>query len=125
MAAMTSAKRGKDVPTERIRVSAPRAYARARTLALSTPPDDVHRIAPKEEFLVDAAELRARFSRTDEAQIEQALDAHALLKNGGAAPRDGARSTRSERPVGLGLVVTLALLALSGLALGVGAALAS
>lgn len=39
---------------------------------------DVHRIAPREEVVLDAATLRARLAETDDARIDEALQAHAL-----------------------------------------------
>lgn len=63
---------------------------------LEPPPLDLHRIAPHEEVVPDAASLRVRLAETDEAVIEAALEAHAL----GAAhlPRQAEPDKPAPRP---------------------------
>lgn len=109
-----------------MQLSVDEAYARAPTWAPGTSEADLHRIAPHEEVVLDAATSRARLAGTDESSIDAALIAHGLhAPEREPAPEDTAPIALEPRTgAGSDPLMIVATLAALGLAVGMAFALA-
>lgn len=81
--------------TLHIVVSPEKAQADLPALVPASLRSDMHRIAPHEELVLDAAMLRDRFAETDDARIEAALVAHNLHEAPGSPSPAPSATSRS------------------------------